>query len=150
MFFKDDFNHLSPNIRDNHYLLIEKFKKELRRGDKGRLEKLLAKKEKRLDALEAKNKRLRELSYPAKIDPNDPVVGTAGGMLDWESKKELSHLRDINKIKAALREQMMPKEGENTLDIDFQEKQKKKDEIKAQKVERQIEKVDDEADQSHI
>lgn len=149
MFF-NDFQHLSPNINDNLYILTEKFKKELRRGDKDRLEKLLAKKEKRLDALEAKNQRLRELSYPAKIDPNDPVVGTAGGMLDWESKKELAHLRDIKKIKAALREQMLPKEGENTLDLDFQEKLKKKNEVKAEKVQHEIEDVDREAEQNEI
>lgn len=149
MFF-NDFQHLSPNVNDNRFILAEKFKKHLRKGDKSRLEELLAKKEERLDKLEAKNKRLRELSYPAKVDPNDPVVGTAGGMLDWESKKELAHLRDIAKIKAALKEQMLPKEGENTLDLDFQEKQKKKDEVKVAKIEKQIEKVDDEAEQTHL
>jgi hypothetical protein len=150
MFFKDDFTHLSPNLNDNFFMLNEKLQKYLRGGTKKQLEKKLEKKNARLDAVEAEKAKLVKLAYPQRVDPNDPVVGTAGFNLIGVVEQEKGHLRDIKKIKEKLAEQMLPKEDKTTLDIDFQEKQKKKDEQKVNKVERQIEKVDTEAGQPHL
>jgi hypothetical protein len=150
MFFKDDFNHLSPNANDNFFILNEKLQKYLRGGTKQQIEDRLAKKKARLDKVEAEKEKLVKLSYPQKVDPNDPVVGAAGFNLIGVAEQEKGHLRDIKRLKAKLAEQMLPKEDKNTLDLDFQEKQKKKDEQKENKVERLIQKIDDDADQTHL
>jgi hypothetical protein len=151
MFFKDDFNHLSPNANDNFFILNEKFKKFLRKGSKEQLQARLEKKEKRLKPVEERVKALQSIVTRTKQSPDDPVLGQAGLMLPYEQEvREYGHLRDIQKIKEKLAEQMLPKEGKNTLDLDFQEKQKKKDEQKENKVEKLIQKIDDDADQTHL
>jgi hypothetical protein len=47
-------------------------------------------------------------------------------------------------------EQVLPKEEDNMLDLDFQEKMKKKNDQKETKVEKDIQKVDDKAEQDHL
>jgi hypothetical protein len=107
MFFKDDFNHLSPNINDNSFLITEKFKKALRSKNKEQIKKELAKKERRLDTVEAEKQKLVDIVYQPKPNPNDPRLGAAGFNLIGEVEKEKGHLRDIKKLKDALRENLM-------------------------------------------
>jgi len=109
MFFKDDFNHLSPNFIDNSFLLTEKFKKFLRKGSEEQVRDRLEKKKARLDKVKAEKAKLVKLSYPQRIDPNDPVVGTAGALLSGVDEVERAHLRDIDLMNKKL-DQLLTKD----------------------------------------
>lgn len=105
MFFKD-YEHLSPNINDNAFLITEKFKKFLRKGTKEQLQDRLKKKEARLKPVQDRVDALQSIVMRPKPSPDDPVLGQAGLMLPYEQEREYGHLRDISKIKEKLREKI--------------------------------------------